>query len=89
MKVSGQAPTPSAVRYIGVGYNLVQGNPEWGLLRNGGVDPGILPTRKILLLTYDEGRVSADRRFEVPDEVDFSSRQSCVTEKSATVFSGG
>ncbi|KAJ8023274.1 hypothetical protein HOLleu_35640 [Holothuria leucospilota] len=84
-----QAPTPPAVRYIGVGYNLVKGNPEGGTLQNGGVDPGILPTRRILNLSYEEEHFTADRRFKVPYEVQFSPRQSCVTETSISVFSGG
>lgn len=85
-QVEGQEPTPTGVRFVGVGYNIVDGNPEGGEGNNGGVDPGLLSTRQILSLTYNEAR--STNGFLVPDEVTFSPRQSCVKESSHSTFFG-
>ena len=42
-----QLPTPHGLYYLGVGYNIITGNPEGGDLNNGGIDPGPLVTRRI------------------------------------------
>lgn len=39
---------PSVVRRIGVGYNLLYGNPDGTHWKSGGEDPGLLVTRHIL-----------------------------------------
>jgi hypothetical protein len=36
--------------YLGVGYNLLTGNPDGGDGTKGGVDPGLLVTRHIIHL---------------------------------------
>ena len=41
---------PSAVSDIGLGYNLLYGNPEGEHWKSGGEDPGLLVTRHILAL---------------------------------------
>ncbi|KAK3585059.1 hypothetical protein CHS0354_004242 [Potamilus streckersoni] len=42
------APNPSAIRHVGIGYNLLKGNPDGEHWSTGGEDPGTLLTKKIL-----------------------------------------
>jgi len=81
-------PAPKGLHFIGVGYNLLRGNPEGGNLRIGGIDPGLLTTRKIFKLSYDTKKLSVDRKYEVPDQVRFAPRASCVEAESKDVVSG-
>ena len=85
VKISGDAP--KGLHFVGVGYNLLKGNPE-GAARYGGVDPGLLITRKIFKLTWNTNKKSVDKRFSVPDQVTFAPRSSCVTINKKEVFSG-
>ena len=57
-------------------------------MTNGGVDPGLLITRKIFQLTWNTNKKSVDKRFSVPDQVTFAPRSSCVTINKKEVFSG-
>ena len=50
--VAAAAAIPDAYKYVGVGYQLLGGNPD-GNTAGGGRDPGILSTRSILALTYN------------------------------------
>lgn len=34
--------SPKGLHFVGVGYNLLKGNPEGGEVSNGGVYPGLL-----------------------------------------------
>ena len=70
------AEHPPGLDYVGIGYNLLEGNPEGVDLSVGGVDPGLLTTKKIFKLTWD--KLSAGRKFTVPDQVSFVSLQYCV-----------
>ncbi|XP_072033848.1 uncharacterized protein [Amphiura filiformis] len=81
-------PAPGGVTFLGVGYNILIGNPEGGDVNTGGVDPGLLTTRKIFKLTYDENNLSNDLKYHVPDEVVFAPRESCVNTKTQEVFFG-
>ena len=81
-------PAPGGVTFLGVGYNILIGNPEGGDVNTGGVDPGLLTTRKIFKLTYDENNLSNDLKYLVPDEVVFAPRESCVNTKTQEVFFG-
>eukprot|EP00057_Strongylocentrotus_purpuratus_P029092 XP_011683566.1 PREDICTED: uncharacterized protein LOC584567 isoform X2 [Strongylocentrotus purpuratus] len=81
-------PTPSGLTFIGIGYNILEGNPEGGELGSGGVDPGLLVSRRIFELSYDESKVSSDGMYRVPDEVYFVSRDSAFTSSSRTTFHG-
>ncbi|XP_072041238.1 uncharacterized protein [Amphiura filiformis] len=81
-------PTPVGVTFLGVGYNILKGNPEGGDIANGGVDPGLLTTRKIFKLTYDENNMSDGGKYLVPDEAVFTPRESCVSKKNQEVFYG-
>ena len=80
--------SPKGLHFVGVGYNLLEGNPEGGDLSNGGVDPGLLFTRKVFKLTWKTNKVSVDKKYVVPDQVSFAPRESCVTTNKKEVFSG-
>ena len=80
--------SPKGLHFVGVGYNLLEGNPEGGDVSNGGVDPGLLFTRKVFKLTWEENKVSLDKKYVVPDQVSFAPRQSCVKTNKKEVFSG-
>ena len=80
--------TAKGLRFLGVGYNILKGNPDGGKLSNGGVDPGLLSSRKIFKLTWDTKKTSVDRRYRVPDQVVFVHRSSCVETTTNEVFSG-
>ena len=86
--VKGSGGAPKGLHFVGVGYNLLKGNPEGGDVSNGGVDPGLLITRKIFKLTWNTNKTSVDNRFSVPDQVTFAPRSSCVTTNKKEVFSG-
>ena len=81
-------PAPVGVtNFIGIGYNIIDGNPEGGDLFAGGVDPGFLVSRPILKLTYSDGRLTSDLEYQLPDQVVFTPRSSCVmTSSQQTVF---
>lgn len=80
--------TAKGLGFLGVGYNILKGNPDGGELSQGGVDPGLLPARKIFKLTWDTQKPSVDRLYRVPDQVVFVHRSSCVKETRNEVFSG-
>ncbi|XP_078382883.1 uncharacterized protein LOC144665526 [Oculina patagonica] len=84
----GYQDSPKGLHFVGVGYNLLEGNPEGGDVSNGGVDPGLLFTRKIFKLTWKTNKVSVDKKYIVPDQVSFAPRESCVTTNKKEVFSG-
>ena len=50
--VAAATNIPDASKYVGVGYQLLLGNPD-GNTAGGGRDPGILSTHNILALTYN------------------------------------
>lgn len=83
-----QMDSPKGLHFVGVGYNLLEGNPDGGDVSNGGVDPGLLFTRKIFKLTWKTNKVSVDKKYIVPDQVSFAPRASCVTTNKKEVFSG-
>ena len=80
----------SITRYVGVGYNLLKGSPE-GEFDRGGADPGILINCGVIFeFTYDEGKeaVFLDEKVQVPDQVGFHPRETCVTKSTENAFSG-
>lgn len=83
----GQGP-PKGLQFLGVGYNLLKGNPEGGDLSNGGIDPGLLFTRKVLKLSYDTNKLSVGQQYMIPDQVTFAPKSSGVTTTKKEVFSG-
>ncbi|XP_054770615.2 uncharacterized protein LOC129278492 isoform X2 [Lytechinus pictus] len=70
--------SPSIVNFLGVGYNILSGNPDGGDVTNGEVDPGLLMTRRILDMTYGNGELSLDGRYQIPDQVTVTPRDSCT-----------
>ncbi|XP_041452750.1 uncharacterized protein LOC121405848 [Lytechinus variegatus] len=85
--VDAQLPTPSGINFIGIGYDIIDGNPE-GSYGIGGVDPGLLVTRRIFKMTHDLSKTSSDNMYSVPDEVKFIHRSSAVTSSTHTTFYG-
>ena len=72
--VCGAVAYPEGINFLGVGYNLLEGNPD-GALSSGGIDPGLLLTRKIL-----------DMKYESYKPVVFVGRSSCKTEATKEVI---
>lgn len=66
------------LHYIGVGYNLLTGNPDGSLVSNGGVDPGLFYTRKILEVTDHDS----------PKRVQIEHRHSCANQNSTSMYFG-
>nr|AAC28440.1 apextrin [Heliocidaris erythrogramma] len=81
-------PIPNPMKYIGIGYNIIDGNPEGDNRVAGGVDPGLLVSRRIFELTYDNGKTTNDNEYRVPDEVEFQQRSSSFTSKETDTFYG-
>ena len=81
-------PKVEGLKFMGVGYNLLNGNPEGGQLSKGGVDPGLLVSRKIFKLTFNTNKASSDDKFRVADQVVFVHRSTCVNTFKHEVFSG-
>ena len=61
------APTPEALHFIGVGYNVIRGNPDGNFWSRGGDDPGLFSTRKILSLTSSNTSVFNEIVYEHHD----------------------
>ena len=70
------APLPEGLRYIGVGYNLLKGNPDGNFWSAGGDDPGLLSTRKILTLSADD----------VPTEIVYEYHDTCRKSNEFSLF---
>ena len=77
----GPLTAPSGVSFVGIGYNIVEGNPEGDDKKHGGIDHGLLVSRKIFSLTYKTNELTVDSRYKLPDQIAFSSRLSCVEDK--------
>lgn len=54
---------PAGDHFVGVGYNILKGNPKGGDISIGGVDPGLMLTRKIFKLTYKKEKSSTNLRY--------------------------
>ena len=77
-------------RYVGVGYNLLRGNPE-GDYDRGGIDPGIKITQHIFKFSYyDQGKKAYYRGSEnnVPYQVGFQKFSSCSASNMLSAYSG-
>ena len=72
------APKTPAVNTLGVGYNLVDGNPE-GAPHKGNVDPGLKRTHRMLELSYTKNRRTIDDQITIPDQASFAQSLSCST----------
>ena len=76
-------------RYAGIGYNLLEGNPE-GDFHHGGADPGIKITRFIFKHTFINHSMAyySGQTLQVPDQVVFHMRHSCVESQSTNAYNG-
>ncbi|XP_071497374.1 uncharacterized protein [Diadema antillarum] len=74
--------TPHGLNYLGVGYDILKGNPEGGDLATGGVDPGLYISHRVFELTYDSGKKSSDGLYDIPDEAIFIHRSSAARSTS-------
>ncbi|XP_071950812.1 uncharacterized protein [Antedon mediterranea] len=81
-------PAPSGINFLGIGYNVLDGNPDGSDIAIGGVDPGLLTTRKVFKMTFDNGKLSSDNQYSVPDQVTFVPRSSCSNSVSQEIFWG-
>ena len=75
----GSLTAPSGVSFVGIGYNIVEGNPEGDDKKHGGIDHGLLVSRKIFSLTYKTNKLTDG--YKVPDQIAISPRLSCVEDK--------
>ena len=69
---------PNGLYFVGVSYNLLKGNPEGGDLSTGGVDPGLLLTRKIFKLTWQTNKLSADMKYNVRPACHITRQAQCL-----------
>lgn len=76
-------------RYAGMGFNILEANPEGDFFR-GGINPGIKTTRFIFKHTYNDDRQVFYRGqpMAVPDQVVFHMSQSCVKTNVYNAYSG-
>eukprot|EP00057_Strongylocentrotus_purpuratus_P014522 XP_011668996.1 PREDICTED: uncharacterized protein LOC575120 [Strongylocentrotus purpuratus] len=85
MKTSLTSP-PGVQNFLGVGYDIIDGNPEGGEINNGGVDPGLKTTFRVFDFTYDKGIEMYG--YAIPDQVSYVDRQSSVSTSSRDIFHG-
>jgi len=69
------------IRYLGMGYNLLKGNPDdnWN-------DPGF--RLAVLQFEWDQGRMSSDGRYEIPDHIQAMQVKSCGYESVVESIAG-
>ena len=78
---------PHAMDYIGIGYNMIEGNPEGGEFANGGVDPGLKIGQKIFKLSYPNTTATAHPSgYRIPKEAIYVPRRSTNNRSSYTTF---
>ncbi|XP_062501798.1 uncharacterized protein LOC134178898 [Corticium candelabrum] len=80
-------PPHGGLRFIGTGYNLLDGNPQ-GVHSLGGIDPGFRDTYRVLQLTYDQQKISRDRQHSVADQVNTNERLSCSSSHERRAYTG-
>ena len=83
----GNPTTAKGLHVIGVGYDILRGNPD-GDPSKGGIDPELKTTRKILKLTWNDGKLSVNKKYKVPDQIVFADRDSFASKTVQDVFSG-
>ena len=81
----GYPKTAKGLNFIGVGYDILRGNPD-GDLSKGGIDPELKITRKILKLTWNDGKLSVNKKYKVPDQVVFADRDSSAQKPCKKFF---
>ena len=86
---NGQNQLSLVTRYAGMGYNILEANPEGDFYR-GGIDPGVKTTRFIFEHTYTRGKLVYYRgsSMTIPDQVAFHMTNSCTTSSNYNAYSG-
>lgn len=76
-------------RYAGMGYNVLQANPEGDFI-SGGINPGIKTTKYIFKHTFNEEKQITYRgqTLSVPDQVNIEMRETCATTNTYNAYSG-
>ena len=74
---------------VGVGYNLIYGNPD-GSPNHAGRDPGLMRTNRILRVSYDEDKSTILNGVDtcVPDQTSFVPLSSCSYREETKIFAG-
>ncbi|XP_065836576.1 uncharacterized protein [Oscarella lobularis] len=75
-------PVAPSTQFLGVGYNLLTGNPDD---TSRGVDPGIKVNRRIMKLTTNCSKTTSDGKYLLPDQAYFSRRLSCNVQELTEV----
>ncbi|XP_074641133.1 uncharacterized protein LOC141898887 [Tubulanus polymorphus] len=70
---------PKSVNYVGVGFNVIRATPDPEEARmSGGVEAGVLYTRRIFKMTYKKKRTSVDNSVQLPDQIEFATLRQCT-----------
>ncbi|XP_033118635.1 uncharacterized protein LOC117118225, partial [Anneissia japonica] len=69
---------PGGIDYLGIGYNLLYGNPD-GSPTTAVLDPGLRPTWRVFDWTFNKGR-------STPDQVAFTQSSSCAKSQNLDLF---
>ncbi|XP_071954516.1 uncharacterized protein [Antedon mediterranea] len=69
---------PYGINYVGIGYNLLYGNPD-GSPTTGALDPGLRTTWRIFSLTLTGNNV-------IPDEIYYTESTTCATTTSKSIY---
>ena len=69
------------VRFLGMGYNVIKGNPD-----NSVIDPGF--TTDVIDFSWEQGNTTSDERYEVPDYVQALQTKSCSFQSEVSTVTG-
>lgn len=81
--------TTDVFGFVGIGYNILSGNPE-GDFNIGGLDPGFKLAREIFKRTYDEGKTAVyeGEEIAIPDQMEYQSAYSCSSVETSYSYIG-
>ena len=89
-----EGTTEQLISYVGIGYDILKGNPEADLSRvgldRGGLDRGYRESHNILKRTYNENKKTTfqGRSIRLPDQMIYQPSHSCSSIGSTRAFSG-
>ena len=86
---AGGSTSTRLVGFVGIGYDLLRGNPE-GDFDKGGIDPGYRLARNILKRTYTKhkGARFNGEYIDIPDQMEYHPVSSCSSVESVSVYTG-
>ena len=84
----GFPPRTAATRYLGAGYNILDGNPRGDRIRETATDPGIKSSHVILAKTYTCNHLSDDGRYHIADQIEYFERTACTLAKASKIDLG-